>query len=493
MDKEAMLTWWHALTGSAPWSANFEPPVLLSADADRVSDYVFETPGLPEMRGASAQLTRLNDIKEIWQAAGIPEELCIYAGGGSVVALLPASIADRIAQQIARRYPQETGAATVTCVTLPVTPTDVRQHFGELVRTAGERLRAAKGQKELLPFFETLPFVRRCDACRKRPATTFLEYENQPSEARCRVCADKGQRGKALRTQWHIELGVEYPQDLETIGKAANGSIGIIYADANGLGDWIQAADTLAEFKRRSSGVKKAVNEALLEALRTKCAGLPFEVILVGGDDVLLITPASVALDVAASLCEQFAAAMGDEQKTMSAGVVIADHHTPVYFLRRLAEQLLKQTKRQQPGVGAVDFLVLKSQGTRSLAEAWETFSFETPKETLTLHHGPYTLTDLKVLLEQVRAGKEINYPRSQLYGLRDTFKQGRQASALAFLYQQARSTVEVKEFLRQVAAYWSVQDLETPPWFEARRLPAGRVEYRTVWADLADVWDWIV
>jgi hypothetical protein len=493
MDKAQIQNWWKVLTSTEPFPGDFERPVLLSVDADRVAEYVFETPGLSELRGASAQLDDLNNIRPVLAKLGIPDECLVYAAGGSAVVVAPESKACSLKDALERAYPDLTGAATATCVTSEVSPLDVREHFGDLVRSTGAHLRVAKGQKAAVPFFEVLPFTRRCDACRKRPAVEFIKpFADEPSESRCRVCKAKWQMGKERRSKWHQKLGIEKaPQDLETIGDVSGGTIGMIYADANKMGDWIQAAGTLEEFRKRSDTVRRAVDVALISALKEHCLKQPFEVILVGGDDVLLITPACVALEVAMTLCERFAAEMQHYAKSMSAAVVLADHHTPVYFLQRLVGQLLKETKRRC-SESSVDFMVLKSQGTRSLADAWETLTFDTPRENLVLHHGPYPLSDLKKLVDQVRQGKQLNYPRSQLYGLRDTFKQGRQASALAFLYQQARSSDEVKAFLEEFSTTWSDKSKETPPWFFSRSLREGREEYRTAWADLADLWDWI-
>jgi len=181
---------------------------------------------------------------------------------------------------------------------------------------------------------------------------------------------------------------------------------------------------------------------------------------------------------------------MTTDQRTMSAGVIIAEHHTPVYFLRRLATDLLKSAKRDGRG-STVDFLVLKGQGTRSAEQARE--CIEMGPEMLILNHGPYTLDELGDLLKQIRQGHRANFPPSQLHALRAALRQGRQASALAFLYQQGRARDDdVRNFLDDFAQRWSDQAKETPPWRESRVLRGGAKEYRTPWADLVDIWDFV-
>jgi hypothetical protein len=133
---------------------------------------------------------------------------------------------------------------------------------------------------------------------------------------------------------------------------------------------------------------------------------------------------------------------------------------------------------------------VLKGQGTRSAEQARERITLG--PETLILNHGPYTLNELQQLIDHVRLGQESGFSRSQLHAMRAALQQGRQASALTFLYQQARASDEAAAFLDAFAETWSDEAKETPPWREARILRGGAVEYRTPWADLVDVWDFV-
>lgn len=495
--------WIETLLSEQSPGKDFESPVLLAADADRVTEYVFETPGLPEMQGASTQLKRLNldVVQQLLQEADLPPGFMdesspgclIYAAGGGLLALVPASKADALRTAIERVYPEQTGVATTTCVRVDTSWEEVHTQFGPLFRRAGRELRARKQAKESLPFFEVLPFFRRCDACRKRPATEILRIPGEAAEFRCRACAAKRTSGRQWRSEWHDKLSVVLPEDgldLEKIA-GAKGYIGVVYADGNGLGDWLEKTRPVMEFRERSQKVSDSVGKAVEEALQVVWNNRRhlFEVLLVGGDDVLLIVPAGDALPVAHTLCRRFEQEMRADQLTMSAGVVIAEHHTPVYFLRRLAADLLKSAKRDGPG-SKVDFLVLKGQGTRSAEQARERVTLE--PETLILNHGPYTLDDLIRLLKDVHQGKAAAFPPSQLYALKDTLKEGRQASALAFLYAIARARDEHRLFLEAFANAWFDETRETPPWHEGRPLRGNVVEYRTPWADLVDVWDFV-
>jgi hypothetical protein len=109
---------------------------LLSADTDRTQSYVFQSSRLPEIRGASMQLDTLNHkgIRELLEDTYhlitndiIPDETknkprgcVIYAGGGSLLAIVPPQIADDIVKDIEKLYPEQTGSATITAVSSPV-------------------------------------------------------------------------------------------------------------------------------------------------------------------------------------------------------------------------------------------------------------------------------------------------------------------------------------------------------------------------------------
>ncbi len=274
-----------------------------------------------------------------------------------------------------------------------------RGNFGQVMALQSIELRKAKEEKAVGPLFEAVPFARRCGSCEIRPANQF-DPTPPPGRYLCHVCYKKAGTGeeavegkpserRARKSRWNREFAERYgvlaeaPSDLEEIASPAGGYIGFIYADGNEVGTAVEASISLSEYQKRSRLLSKAVRHAMYEAayrhLATVGYDRTFEIITIGGDDVLLIVPGNVALPLAAEMCRlfeeqlarsDFTAACG-RRATMSAGVVIADHHNPVYFLRNLAEELLKSAKKRarelaadssEGAQGTVDFLVLKSQ-----------------------------------------------------------------------------------------------------------------------------------
>ena len=195
------------------------------------------------------------------------------------------------------------------------------------------------------------------------------------------------------------------PQDLEDIADTSNpkGFITFIYADGNNMGGYLENIETPAQYRQFSERVfialQKAAFDALAVYLKPNDDGvLPFEIISIGGDDLLLIVPGSAAFDVVHAIGKNFDQEFNsyskftekdklrksqryarsewiDEQNmqpvfSLSLGFVIAEGHTPVGFLEHLAGSLLRTAKARaktlkKPDVaylgGTVDFLVLKS------------------------------------------------------------------------------------------------------------------------------------
>ena len=343
---------------------------LLAADTDRTQDYVFESAKLPEVRGASRQLDDKNEqIADLVRGRFHPD-CVIYAGGGSLLALVPHLPADldELRSQIEAKYPTETGAATITADWRPVTAEMVCQGypdggFGGLARWADGWLRRRKEDKPPGPFYEVVSHAMRCRSCHFRPADPHVSLPDWPL---CEVC--DGKRAYEGRNAWfrrfqqflekHPELANEHyyknhdpfprfptpgeeekspprwlPQDLSELSRASRarkGYVGFIYLDGDGLGDLFHAFGTASKYRDFSTQIEKAMKRAVMSALATHLhpAGVqasearaqvgegplpgewvwihPFEIITIGGDDVWLIVPGDMALPVATAIVTGF-------------------------------------------------------------------------------------------------------------------------------------------------------------------------------------------
>jgi CRISPR-associated protein Cmr2 len=262
----------------------------------------------------------------------------------------------------------------------------------------------------------------------------------------------------------------------------------------------------------------------------------PFEILTIGGDDLLLIVPGTRALDIALALGLRFeerlnhpaspetrsAAALGDryvgEQSErarqfrayeprigLSAGVVIAQENAPIFFLRDLADELLESAKRagRKRGIGMVDFMVMKSitmvadkiAGFRKVALGDDDEEKLSP-DSRRLTGRPYTWHEFAGLLETAGALRAAGMPRSQLYRLRQVLADSRDSGILAGSLEYLTTRVRLRHHLASVVLEhvernWrglgsaeNVAPSGAPPWLRRRQ------GWETIWPDLVEIYD---
>jgi CRISPR-associated protein Cmr2 len=420
-----------------------------------------------------------------------------------------------------------------------------RKTFGELVallRIESFRRRAGRGAGEA-PFYPLLPWSERCDSSDIRPAVwqgvvgdEAEQREISEASARKRYAGllAKGSQkigwfkknfvwedaptdieDTSWEAQWkeylrenpdipyardhdpaHLQV-MEPAPDVHQIGAASNGYIGVIYADGNNVGRLMATLKTPHEYhgwsERLRDAAKQAVFGALGAHLKPSNGFHPFEIIAIGGDDLLLIVPAKYAFEIALAIGYRFESnpelaaqsprTLNDRYNGpaphpdynfsgytprigLSAGVIIAQETAPIFFLRDLVEELLKSAKKlanryaeRNDFGGAVDFMVLKSiamvtdridgfrraaltnradveRGLREPAHARQAGEANAQAgaqpEVRELIARPYTWNEFAGLLAAIRALQQARMPRSQLYRLRETLDEGLRSGVLA-------------------------------------------------------------
>jgi len=499
------------------------PLRLLMADTDAIKSYVYETQSLPEIRGASQFLVELEKkIRKVFSEK-LVEECLIYCGGGGFMAIVPASMAEELKQDIEKLYLEKTRIVTVT-VTFseplgyaefargfaPYADDQVlnlsgegvvadlifshfeailadrtkRKNFGELVSALTGRLQQAKRMREVAPFFETLPIHRRCESCGKRAAEVWDEVKE---EWLCKVCNEKRQKGRKVRryflekfVQWaedakNVKVPLKdsagsfrYPQDLDTIA-GAEGRIALLYADGNNMGELLQLMPSPASYRHFSKALDLAVKEVLFAAIwevfgekRLKDANLPlpFEIIALGGDDVVVIVPAEYGWALALQVLKEFES-HSDIKKleqelrerlgesvlrrpialTLSAGLAIADVKYPISFLFALAEDLLKKAKNlsRERQTSTLCHLWLRvpviSEKADDVLDALYKRNYQHQEAMLTAR--PYTRENAEKLT--ALAKKLADLPATQRHLFAEALEKGVHISINYALYQAAR------------------------------------------------------
>jgi hypothetical protein len=259
----------------------------------------------------------------------------------------------------------------------------------------------------------------------------------------------------------------ERPRDLDTLRAVASAGresvkdyLGLVYADGNNMGSRIEKLLTLKDIGKFAERIDNAIYEALARAVAKHLTpvyvrGLldeeeeeensqtgqeaqskgdyffPFDVLLLGGDDLMLLTTADRALNVALEVARVFREEAREQQGTLSVGVVFAPLKYPFGLMRDLAENALRFAKKQAHaerlrGAGdgddtRINFLVVAGASTHEFDYLYKTvYSRRIDNREFRATLRPYRLAGLEELLQAIRGAKGLGFPRSKLHQLRE-------------------------------------------------------------------------
>jgi hypothetical protein len=488
---------------------------LVAFDTDRIKEYVFATDALREIRGASARLDQLNRrIMPYLVRRADPGMQRIYAHGGAGLFVVDTDRADRARLAVERAYRKYTGgAASVTGVTLDLsngfnTQNDNVQNLFRLLQI---RLRQAKDSPPPAVAAASLSHLRPCDACAEFPAMVWVQ-EHGEARLLCNACR---LRRRSMRGLWErlSQRGVpqgELPEDFNALSEFSRpkGYMGLLYADGNGMGREIERAGTLNALADFAVAVDSAVHQAACDAicghLQPVNGILPCIPLLLGGDDLVMVTRAQSAINVAITLVERFGEITASEigrPLSLSVGVVLAHANFPFRAMLDIAESALKFAKREAArrqlgdrNRSLINFLTITSANHLDFKRYYaETLQHQPdlqgPKWLRSLR--PYTPTDLRNLLEVARALRDA--PRSKLHALGECVFLSHGQSILEGLTtlmrwrggaQEGRRAEQVRDVRRLV----DQSGAGTPifPWNGNAR------EWRTPLLDLVELFDFV-
>ena len=284
-----------------------------------------------------------------------------------------------------------------------------------------------------------------------------------------------------LRPVLYPDHAMDWQEPIDLAELAAGGYLALIHADGNGIGrrykHWraqMAPDDPVAQEARGEAffhSMRVVVRHAVMKALRrsfTAHGGIrPYEVLMLGGDDLLLICRANRALDFARAYAEELSQAMlaDGDPLTVAIGVAIAQKGYPLHRLHDLAESLATSAKRLYRALpvteraSVIDWQVVTQSWFEGVAEARRQselvdYRVNGKPETLLLTGRPYPVlgtNGLDGLLTAVAGLDEGGQSddtarevaaRSPLRGLRTACEQGRLLGEMAFarLPQRVRS-----------------------------------------------------
>lgn len=454
---------------------------LVALDTDHIKQYVFATDKLKEIRGASSILDRLN--RETMEAIALriaPGFETIYANGGSGLFLLDSDKAHRFGQDVQQAYRKKSaGGASITYTVqdLPdhiieqgtnILEADIKDEL-EMMRLL---LREAKAHSDTLLTLPSHPFMRPCDACGVEYAVDKSEDADEQNALYCASCLEKRREDRGVKLSiddyvdkkkpehqesplwrkvihilhesgYRLPKGTERPSDFNDFRNFGSSKdyIALIYADGNNMGVNTEKQEKLQDLHNFSEEVDDAIYKAVSDAIKTHLpvwegrnseSGnaeklFPFDLLLLGGDDVVMVTPASEAMNVACTIAEQFYKHTGNKY-TLSIGVVLAPIKYPFGLLQDLAESTLKYAKKEAAKRQReskfkdtlINFMTVTGSTSLDFNKVYKSLHTRDDKDVsfyATLR--PYTVEEMRTLLTFIREGRKKALGRTKLHQVR--------------------------------------------------------------------------
>ena len=443
---------------------------LVQVEVGGIQQFIFEGSRLREWRGASALLDKAErvDVKQALADAGLdPDRTVLRQGGGVVVVHVPEDTDPSAVQRVIERaYKQAAPGAQVYSAQAPLHD-DVQRTLATLTfqveRNRGQALQV-DADVSLLG-----PMARPCDSCGKRPAEETSEIGDD-GRLLCGVCAHKGQHGGRVRRGEANEsvldrfrrylhsvdhrtevlpesLRKALPDDFNAIAEAGNGSLALIQADGNSLGKTVQKLTSLPQYEALSEGIAGAVERALFDTLAEygpRKGVLPWEILFLGGDDILIATADDIALEVVSTLVKRIESttkdvfdgedlkALNRSHLSMGVGLVVSDAHIPISVLRDMAHALERSAKKrtyalqnEDPNaeVSTVDLHRITGSGSASLKHL-RNYALQPRRaggfNKVELTQRPFTLQEFDQVINVARTWKEAGLPNNKLHALRE-------------------------------------------------------------------------
>lgn len=430
-------------------------------------------------------------------------EVMFLGGGSGKILFAEENKAREFCQTIQEMYCEETdNAASITAVF--VSRLDC-EDFQDLIYRGEKELRKQKDSKYLLLQPLTNHYFKICEStgllpaeeisygtpiCRASAQKRKAAKESRSYFAQFRKLLIKGQ-DETLLAKWNKVIETEIvedddeanqkwerllPEDLGAIGSSSNGYVGFIYADGNRMGECLTELDEPDKYRDFSDKVKDGNRNAIFNALaqhlqlsvKSDEEYIPFEILLLGGDDLMAVVPANKAIEIARDFCEDFksrtpykSGSGEDTNVSICAGVLITHANYPIHSMMDHAEDLLKSAKKlsyseyqeakqsskpeKAREVNAIDFMVLKGALLQDVKEmrrnelSYYSDGHRGIDPDLILYQRPYTINQLDELICWLRRFKKSNFPRNKLKSMYESLYRGKAQAMLDYLLIASR------------------------------------------------------
>ncbi len=436
---------------------------LFAAELDQPLDYLFESDRWDEVSGAAQRLANAGEaLRAVLEKDGYGPDDVFHTDGGSVLALVhDRAIAERWVEAVERAVALATDLVTVSTLVLPVTTQQIvgglyraprtvigvpgvndyqerinryygldspstvpkedaisqRRHFGEVVALAHSLLLRARESRQIVPFYEALPFAVRCASCRTRPAER-LDTANTPV---CGVCLRK-------RTV------------SRTASRAADlGRPALLWLEAVGLDRLLEQQRSVEAYRR----VCREIGETLDLAIPSRVGAT---VLASGGGWMLLALPSGAALGAATSALE--AIAVHYNMRPPTPIIVAAALGTEPDQFRALYDLLRQITaglrRAADSGSCVLDVHILERD------------------RPFGRFRKPYTVDEARRLVTGVALLKEQALPDQALSDLAEQAARG--SAGLYYTFERSRLSGAGQDLLKRLERTWDVGSVGSGP-----------------------------
>lgn len=418
---------------------------LFHWDANSVHGYVFDTTNASVIRGASGILKQLDAELAVGKGIELQPSQILYAGGGAGFGVVRTDEVPAITARLHDLLARRTRVATVTTTAVPLLP---GQSFAESVGRAGRSLARERGLRSpdaesAVPFF-----AERCAICGRRAAAELKKRTSGP-RLECAPCGERVETAKGL-----VARGGE-ADNFDDL-KDFDGFYAVLYLDGNGIGRTIQTLESPWAYYRFSRALAELIRNGFAKVAKRYglqeegAQGGTYQLPISGGDDLVAILPANVAVPLARDLLaylEQEAEAceiLRGRSIGACAGIALAKSGFPIRHLLLEAEALLKVAKRRvyagdETVRSALTYALVLDGSPR--AESVEPERFQLPADALLRSGLPYSLPEFERFSERLRTFQAATggVGRSQLHAMLRFGQAGPNQLRNHALYQIAR------------------------------------------------------
>ncbi len=439
------------------------PVRLVKGGTYKIKSYYLENNKLPDIRGASAIITEVQEkiVPELL-IANVDFDCIVYNGGGNLFAVVPADCdknTGNFLEAEAQKYLITANTAYFLSEEILLSEL-LGKNYRSIIASRESELEERKKSKvqyvpapvtqfldkELMGMKikadETGDGGEYCDRCGKRKA--LYDKNGQPV---CGGCLHKTAVGASEKRKYIGEYesyakqqtggsGEPFRLKMNTDFKDIDDRhIAVFYADGNNMGGIIQNFTKLTDMMDFSDFVKKSMPEIVYSALyKQDIRNVEFTAL--GGDDVFIIVPGRKAIRLAIEMIGRYNAAFrskySNDKSTLSVGICIAKPNTPVKIMLEAAEKQLKDAKRlvrETDCQGSLSYVIFDS---------YEGVTGDRGRWTLL----PYSLESAKQILSYADKMKN-DTAKTRLRNISHAFKSAEsdEESELFFSYLNAKET----------------------------------------------------